>query len=313
MIDVIIPAYNSQKTIEQTLFSLSIQENTRDLNVYIVNDGSAKDYSSSIKFFKKFMNITELKLKENKGPGYARQYGVDHSDGKYIIFVDSDDSIFDCYSLSTLKKAIESDNYDLVISDFLEEREGTLYLHEKETIFIHGKLYKREFLEKNNIRFNDSRYDEDNGFNQLLLFHLPKIKYLDEPTIIWKKNMSSITRKEVDFATVGLSSYIYNITWACNEGLKRKLDIKKISELAFTTILSIYYYYLIYKDKNLIKELKELYSIYLKYPIKQPMMNRLIEEQFYYSMNFCPKEVLINPSITFNDFLQLVDKEGVTK
>ena len=313
MIDVIIPAYNSQKTIEQTLFSIALQENVRDINVYIVNDGSTKDYSLSIKFFKKFMNITELKIKDNKGPGYARQYGIDHSSGKYIVFIDSDDTFFDCYSLRLLKDAIEKDNYDLVISNFLEEREGILYLHQAETIFIHGKIYKREFLEKNNIRFNDSRYDEDNGFNQLLLFHLPKTYYLDDQSVIWQNNKKSVTRKEIDFATVGLSSYIYNITWACQEGIKRGCDTKRISDLIFTTILSIYYYYLIFEDKNLIINLKELYNLYLEYPVKEKDKTLLIEEQFNYSLNFCPKEVLINPSITFNEFINLLDKEGVSK
>lgn len=68
MLDIIIPAYNSHSTIEKTLFSISIQKNIKDINVYIVNDCSIKDYKKEITYFKKFMNITELKLDKNCGP-----------------------------------------------------------------------------------------------------------------------------------------------------------------------------------------------------------------------------------------------------
>ena len=45
------------------------------MKIYIVNDGSDRDYSEEVQYFSKIMKIKELKLKENKGPGYARQYG----------------------------------------------------------------------------------------------------------------------------------------------------------------------------------------------------------------------------------------------
>lgn len=85
MIDVIIPAYNAHETIERTLYSIAYQRNSEDLNVYIVNDNSIKDYSKKIDFFKDFINIKELKLNENKGPGYARQYGLDQSNSDMLF------------------------------------------------------------------------------------------------------------------------------------------------------------------------------------------------------------------------------------
>lgn len=66
MIDVIIPAYNAHETIERTLYSIAYQRNSEDLNVYIINDNSIKDYSKEIDFFKDFINIKELKLNEIK-------------------------------------------------------------------------------------------------------------------------------------------------------------------------------------------------------------------------------------------------------
>ena len=62
MIDIIIPAYNSHNTIEQTLFSIAYQDMAKDVNVYIVDDCSKKSYNEIVKFFSNFINIKELKL-----------------------------------------------------------------------------------------------------------------------------------------------------------------------------------------------------------------------------------------------------------
>ena len=113
MIDIIIPAFNAHETIERTLFSIAYQKQISLANVYIVNDGSDEDYSKEIKFFSKFLKIKELKMKKNSGPGCARQYGIDHSESEYIIFIDSDDVFYDPYVVSNLYNTIISENYDL--------------------------------------------------------------------------------------------------------------------------------------------------------------------------------------------------------
>ena len=59
MIDVIIPAYNAHKTIEQTLTSIAFQSIVDKLNVYIIND-YGKDYKEIIEYYSNFMNIKEL-------------------------------------------------------------------------------------------------------------------------------------------------------------------------------------------------------------------------------------------------------------
>ena len=59
MIDVIIPAYNSHKTIIKTLASIVMQINKDELKVTIVNDGG-KDYKDIIDAFSNFIDIQEL-------------------------------------------------------------------------------------------------------------------------------------------------------------------------------------------------------------------------------------------------------------
>ena len=195
MIDIIIPAYNSHNTIERTLCSIAYQENIQDLKIYIVNDASEKDYSNEVKFFSNFMNIQELTLTENSGTGVARQYGIDHSSSEYIIFIDSDDMFSNPKAIETLYNNITENDYDVVISSIFEQEEdGNFLEHMNDRIWLHGKIYKRKFLEENQIRFNNTRSNEDNGFNQSIFLSDSKIKVIDEFTYIYTFNQFSITK-----------------------------------------------------------------------------------------------------------------------
>ena len=184
MIDVIIPAYNAHETIERILYSIAYQRNSEDLNVYIINDNSIKDYSKEIDFFKDFINIKELKLNENKGPGYARQYGLDQSNSEYVVFIDSDDMFIDIYSLETLLKNIK--NNDIICGNvYYENYDNTIVTISNDFSFqLHGKLYKRKYVDENKFQFNDSRNGEDNCFNRLL-----KKQYGRGSYIMWKYAM----------------------------------------------------------------------------------------------------------------------------
>lgn len=90
MISVIVPMYNSKKTILQTLQGLEDQTR-KDFEVIIVDDGSTDNSSQLIS---KFNNQSELTIntihQKNSGPARARNLGVKHSKGDIIIFLDSD-------------------------------------------------------------------------------------------------------------------------------------------------------------------------------------------------------------------------------
>ena len=87
MIDIIIPAYNSQDTIIRTLSSIAMQLNRDELVVTIVNDGG-KDYKEIVDIFKPLINVKEIGYETNMGPGYARQFGVDNTKEDFIVFHD---------------------------------------------------------------------------------------------------------------------------------------------------------------------------------------------------------------------------------
>ncbi len=91
MVSIIIPCYNSEKTIQRALHSVD-QQTYKDYEVLIVDDGSIDDTQRAIKEFFKDKNIDYKYIyQENSGPSAARNKGVEKASGKYIAFLDSDD------------------------------------------------------------------------------------------------------------------------------------------------------------------------------------------------------------------------------
>lgn len=313
MIDVIIPAYNAHETIERTLYSIAYQRNSENLNVYIINDNSIIDYSKEIDFFKNFINIRELKLKENSGPGYARQYGIEHSDSEYIVFIDSDDIFATPLSLITLENAIKASNSDVVVSAFIEEKTKDEFIfYDNDPIALHGKIYKRKFIEKNKIKFPYFYAEEDNAFNHLVFLNNPIKKIIQDKTYIWMNNEKSLTRNE-NYRQNSILNYSKAMLYALENGFENKVQSNFLARLAYEALITIYYgldYY--NKNNETIKNAKKIKKIY------DDNITEITSEEKIEILEYKIKCVnndgyvynVLDPLMTFYDFLAKVEREG---
>lgn len=247
---IIIPAYNCIDTIELTLDSITRQKISIDYEVVLVNDCSDYDYLKFIEKYKDKIKIREIKTEKNVGPGGARQLGIDNTFSKYIIFIDSDDCFYDEYSVDKMYNEINNNDYDVVICNFFCERDINSYVKQRDLIWLHGKIYKRKFIDDNNIRFNNTRSNEDNGFNRLIFLMEPKVSFLDEVVYIYKKNPNSITRiNNGIFKFEGIEGYCYNMNWAMDEALNRGQHLYKIARVSLDTLITLYVYYHLLKKE----------------------------------------------------------------
>ncbi len=197
---VIIPVYNSEKTIKRCINSIASQERT-DVEIIVINDGST-DMTESIcnKMQNKYNNIVYIH-KENGGVSSARNLGLSVAKGKYIMFIDSDDyvdgkcfEIFDSYTKS------DADYYQFVFS---VEANGIVkkviswperYVNtesEKEAFIVESvvtrsinscwaKLYRREIIEKKSLRFYEElSMGEDLTFVFTFLLFANKFERVD--------------------------------------------------------------------------------------------------------------------------------------
>lgn len=307
-LDIIIPTYNAKKYLKRLLYSISIQKNIKNFHVYIINDNSDYNYSDEIIFFSKYIDIQEISLTTNVGPGLAREYGIKNSKSEYIIFIDSDDYLYSPNSLYYLYNTIISKDADLVISNFIYERDNEIKVMKKNNVWLHGKIFKRKFIIDNDIHFNNTRANEDNGFIRLCLFHHPKLEYLDEITYIYSENTNSITRNNNRaYKFTGLEWFAYNMQWAMDIACKKGLDQKQICLCSLGVLVAMYYYYLdLYEEYDVTKilvwskKIKNIYDTYKNQYISENIIKYFLKEK--------EKEYLnINKIISLNEFLERIN------
>ena len=275
MIDIIIPIYNARKTLELTLMSIKLQTIIDKINIYLIDDDSSEDYKDILNKYKD-MNIIYIKLDKNNGPAVARQKGIEMSSSKYIMFIDADDLLYDADSIKKLFNKIEED-YDYVVGITIDEKQNTQIMNESD---LHGKIYKREFLLKNNIKFNNTRVHEDNYFNNLVLLCEPKQKELLENIYIYVDNKDSITNinKEKEFEN--LEIYISNIKEIIEEATKRNIEKYLIIKYL---IMKLKYINRIYnklseKQQEIFKNWLEKYDIKLEKYINNTQYDKIYNE-----------------------------------
>lgn len=265
-IDVIIPAYNvPDEILYRCLASIACQDIVSELEVTIVDDASqVQNYANVAKYFESVLKINILRYEINGGPGVARQYGIDHTSNGYMTFIDADDTFNGSFALKALRNGIEMNNgvfqmcvgvFDEVHEMGLNPGEGPLLMpHEQDLIWMFGKLYRRNFIDKYNIRFHESsRANEDNGFNticRLCSSEQEQINFIPAHVYYWHENPNSITRANDCQYSYGGSErdsfygYVENMIYAVKEAKKRKPYNGGISMWAVSCMLNIYEYYI---------------------------------------------------------------------
>lgn len=259
MIDVIIPAYNSHDTVVRTLGSILMQRNLKDIRVTIVNDGG-EGYTDIVNQFQSFMSICEVGYKENRGPGYARQYGVEHTSGDYIVFIDADDTFYESSSVELLVNPLKETNTKFVISPFIQmgKEVGQQIKRDPNLVWVFGHAYRRSFLEDEDIKFTSTRANEDVGFNAMCnLIARHKMgaeggKVLNAVTYQWHYNEKSITRRgKSDYEyTICTPGYIYNCHHAYDHAQTRGVTMKELAQGALETAFSCFVYYCVALDQK---------------------------------------------------------------
>lgn len=251
LVDLIVPCYNSNKTLPRLLSSILSQTISDKIKVILVDDFGTDDYTNIISTFQQYLNIELVRTDKNVGPGAARRIGMKKGKGKYIMFADSDDEMFNSFSVKLLVDKIEEENCDIVYSDFLEETNDNKFItHNNDDVWVFGKIFRRSFIEKNGLYFNDTRANEDFGFNTLCRFFAKPV-HLDATTYIWLKNDNSITRKNNgEYTFTCYDGQVENKIWAINEATNKKANIENINNLVVDQFIYYYFCYIRFKNEE---------------------------------------------------------------
>lgn len=167
-ISVIVPYYNSNVFLLRKCLQSLCDQTYKNIEVLVVIDGSEKEIDKVKDFFQEKDTRIRFAEIEHAGVSAARNYGIKHTDGKFIAFVDSDDFVEEIF-LDKLYQGIK--NADLSICGVSEQYFPTgdanidtriffslpaEYNYLQYTNFSVNKLYRREVIEKYDIYFPES-------------------------------------------------------------------------------------------------------------------------------------------------------------
>lgn len=294
LVSIIVPVYNADKTLKRCVDSILMQK-YGNWELILVDDGS-KDESGSICDLYAAKNPQIVVFhKSNGGVSSARNIGLQHANGKYVTFIDSDDYITESYISDFL-----SVNADLVvcgmynvyqdqrITPFRYERTiyhvkdgigGGKYLLTMPMMAPWAKLFNMDIIRNNSIKFDeDMRFAEDNVFVLEYLAHCSSIYYLESCSYYYQ---------------VGRGKYVLDFS-ECQYGLHRMYQaLLKYSQYIKEDLHSIiedkvkmyYLFFMAYEYGNDISykgflfyknNIKKICGICLPNPSKQRIILKLL-------------------------------------
>ncbi len=214
-VSLIVPVYNGERWLDGCMKSI-FNQSFSDFEVIVINDGSTDGSLDILKKWEKREKRLLLISTENRGVSAARNLGISQAGGKYIRFLDCDDTMPSA-ALTKLVKAAELSDTELVIAPFYEVT-GTVFtprtLIENETLLtrdeylsrmkryprsffysvLWNKLYRRDVMIQKNIRFDEKlSWSEDFLFNVHYLSGVRHVACLEEPVYDYHHHSSGLT------------------------------------------------------------------------------------------------------------------------
>lgn len=217
-LSIIVPVFNVEEYIRPCIESILRQGLDEDCyEIIIINDGTPDNSMEVIAdIIEAHQNILVIN-QENQGLSIARNNGLQKASGDYILFVDSDDLLINNCVQYLLDQAISS-KADLIVADFLKmSNEQILQLSSKSFIQKSGNIqkrtgkelflqdlnpyccqvwrtmYRRAFLNDNNLRFIPHIIFEDIPFTQQCYLKASLCLRIDWTFIIYRRCQTSIT------------------------------------------------------------------------------------------------------------------------
>jgi len=255
-LDIIVPHYKEPwKTCKYLFDTIATQRGIwfNDIRVILVNDGEDVlfgDIGQAMLKLSSYPFAVDYIIKEHGGVSAARNEGLDASDADYVMFCDCDDGFLNNYALYTVFSAMQ-EGFDMCISNFLEEsfdKNGnpTVVTHSDDMTFVHGKVYNRQFMVDNDLRFDDSlTIHEDGYFNMLVYSTVQKLgarfKKISTPIYLWCWNNNSVVRADKeDFALKTYAHIIASRIAICNKQKERGYDEFYKASVCMT-VMNAYY------------------------------------------------------------------------
>lgn len=211
---VIIPVYNTEKYLRECLESV-LSQGMDDVQVVCVNDGSTDGSLSILEEYRAKDSRVLVISQENRGQAAARNIGIKKAEGRYLLFLDSDDMYCE-NALHEIRSRLEGSDAEILMfdADCMYEREKTKdddykddYYHRKksyggpmtgQTMFTEQMenddlcdsaalvAVKREWMTDNSLLFRQGMIYEDCLFVFECIMAAKKVMHMNRPLLIYR-------------------------------------------------------------------------------------------------------------------------------
>lgn len=257
-ISIIMPLYNAERFLKETLHSI-LRQTYRAYELICIDDASTDRTVEIVKEFQGFDNrISIFSNQERLGAAISRNIGIQKAVGKYITFLDGDD-IFEEEMLQCAYETIDKFNTDIVMYEYIHTSSDHIYekkMVERTVAFVDkyckspfsvkdcapvefvnwtdapwNKLYKREFIIRHQLSFQDLSSSNDVYFVQMAMYLADKLIVLDDRRVmVYARDHDTATRISCHRDPM------------CSYKAWEKIGMELYNRKRFDTLLQHYYY-----------------------------------------------------------------------
>ena len=326
-ISILVPTYNQENYLSEALDSL-INQTLEDIEIVCINDGSTDSTPQILEEYRFKDKRIKVINKPNSGYGATMNIGLENATGEYVGILEPDDFVKntmfeDLYSLA------DKNNLDMVKSDFyyyttsnksarqaglIKKKNENKVLLAKDDIFmlklppsIWSAIYKRSFLNDNNIRFLETpgASYQDTSFAFKTLATAKRIMFTSKAYLYYRQDNenSSIHRKDK----------VYNICYEWEEitrYINERPEIKDIvNQVKLSTQFNAYKWNLVRIDECYKDEFIDKYQ----QTFKEYIDNNEIQKDFYIKASKKELQMLLNDAKSYKKFIDEVTRKHQEK
>lgn len=276
-LSIIIPVYNVEKYLNICIDSI-LKQTYKDYEIILVDDGSTDESGKICDEYVSVNKQIRVIHQKNKGLSCARNTGIKKARGKYLMFIDSDDFLYNHNCLNLLMSKAKNDIIQYNMVYYYENSNKYVHLNElpnynskakyinilkdlssngQFSISACNKIVKREIIINNNIYFSEKLLSEDIDWSLKLYLHSNSIKIINEEIYVYRQQRkgsitSNIKNKNI-ISLYKIIKYWYNFDYSNSQ--YREVYINYLA-YQYTILLTIL------NNKNCSKKLrKDIYKL----------------------------------------------------
>ena len=225
LISVIVPIYNTEKYLVECVESIRKQTYS-NIEIILVDDGSTDASIEICDEFAEKDSRVRVFHKENEGVAVARNFGIQQSNGQYVVIVDSDDIAVD-KMIEVLYTQIKENDADIAVGNYYiyDESDGNFYYYITEADYCVEVLSPQELIDRqagawkwnstafmlttfklykkvlfDDVSFTHGRRFDDEASTHRLFLRSKKTVFVNDNVYLYRRRSGSIMRSKFDLS-----------------------------------------------------------------------------------------------------------------